>query len=225
MSDVRSRLMEEMLEIGRRLYQKGLIVATEGNFAVRLDEERLLATPSGLCKGYLHPDDLVEIDGEGRPLGGHRQVSTEIALHLEVFRQRPDVQASLHAHPPCCIALTLLGRSLDRAILAENVVMLGKVPLARYATPGTPAVAHSIKPFIQKTDCLLLERHGSLTVGQSLTEAFYKLETMEHAAWSYLQALRIGEVRELAREEIVVLQQMRKAVYGLKNPIIPFVDT
>ncbi|RMG63205.1 MAG: class II aldolase/adducin family protein [Calditrichaeota bacterium] len=224
MAERREQLVAEMIAIGRRLYARGLIVATEGNFAVRLSEDRLLATASGVCKGELQPEDLVEVDLAGQPRGGHRRVSTEIALHLEVFRQRPDVQASLHAHPPHCIALTLLGRSLDRAVLAENVVLLGKVPLARYATPGTPAIADSIRPFIRQTDCILLERHGSLSVGQSLTEAFYKLETMEHTAMSYLHALQIGEVRELAREEIVLLQKMRRAVYGLTTPFIPFVE-
>ncbi|RMI09121.1 MAG: class II aldolase/adducin family protein, partial [Calditrichaeota bacterium] len=173
-------LREEMVALGRKLYQRDLICATEGNFSVRVDDYRVLATPSGLCKGELRLTDLVLIDLQGNHLEGPDwKVSSEILMHLEVYRQRPDVRAVVHAHPPYCIALMLAGKGLDRPILAENVILLGKVPIAPYAQPSTPQVPAAIREYIHHTDCLLLDHHGSLTVGRSLQEAFYKLELME----------------------------------------------
>ncbi len=215
-------MREEMVLIGKRLYDKGMIVATEGNFSVRLDEDRILATPRGMCKGELGVEDLAIIDTRGNHLEGKRFVSTEIALHLEVYRQRKDVKAVVHAHPPNCIALMLAGKRLDKPILAENVILLGKIPVAPYACPSTEEVPASIRPFIPYTDCILLDHHGSLTVGSSLREAFYKLEMLEHSAKSYLLALQTGQVRELSRDEIEKLMELREKRYRIRWPIIPF---
>lgn len=215
-------LTREMISIGKKLYDRQLIVATEGNFTCRIDEHRILATPSGLCKGELGTDDLVLINSEGKHLSGKHRVSTEIALHLEVFRQRPDVRACIHAHPTNCIALMLAGKKLDKPLLRESVLLLGKVPTAAYARPSTSQVPESIRPHIQKTDCLLLDHHGSLTVGKSLNEAFQKLEVMEHTAECYITALNIGEVTELSRDEVTALMELREKTYRLSHPIIPF---
>ncbi len=215
-------LTKEMISIGKRLYKNHLIVATEGNFSVRIDEWRILATPRGLCKGELSSDDLVLININGKHLSGKRQVSTEIALHLEVYRQRKDVKACIHAHPPNCISLMLAGKELDKPLLPECVVLLGKIPTVPYARPSTQQVAESIKPFIQQTDCLLLDRHGSLTVGTTLNEAYRKLELMEHTAKIYLSALALGNVRELSKSEVDALMDLRRNTYRLNYPIIPF---
>lgn len=215
-------LRQEMLSIGKKLYQKDFIAATEGNFSVRLDDERILATASGLCKGEMNADDLVIIDVQGNHLQGWRRASSEILLHLEAYRQRREIQAVIHAHPPYCIALMLAGKGLDRPILAENVILLGKIPIAPYARPSTQKVGESIRPYIIQTDCILLDFHGSLTVGDSLQQAFYKLEMMEHSAKSYLAALQLGEVRELDRDEVKALTEMREKIYGIRWPIIPF---
>ncbi|MFW9817724.1 MAG: class II aldolase/adducin family protein [Candidatus Thorarchaeota archaeon] len=217
-------LRQEMLTTGKKLYQKDFIAATEGNFSMRLDENRILATPSGICKGEMNPEDLVIIDIQGNHLQGKRRASSEILLHLEAYRQRPDITAVIHAHPPYCIALMLAGKGLDRPILAENVILLGKIPIAPYARPSTQKVAESIRPYIAQTDCILLDYHGSLTAGNSLQEAFYKLEMMEHSAKSYLAALQIGEARELDRDEVKALTEMREKIYGIRWPIIPFKD-
>ncbi len=216
------QLREEFVHIGRRLYEKDLIAATEGNFSARLDEERLLATPSGLCKGDLRESDLVIIDRMGNHLAGERRVSSEILLHLEVYRQRPDARAVLHAHPPTCIALMLAGRGLDQPILAENVILMGRVPIAPYARPSTAQVGESIRPFVRQTDFLLLDRHGSLTIGASLTEAFHKLEMMEATARVYHSALQMGDVKRMPEEEIAELNRLRTSRYGIRWPVIPF---
>jgi len=215
-------LTQEMICIGKKLYDRQLIAATEGNFSYRIDDYRILATPSGLCKGELKTDDLVLINSHGKHLSGKHNVSTEIALHLEVFRQRPDVKACIHAHPTNCIALMLAGKKLDKPLLRESVLLLGKVPTTPYARPSTSQVPESIRPYIQKTDCILLDHHGSLTVGRSLKEAYHKLEVMEHTAESYITALNMGEVAELGRDEVAALMALREKTYYLNHPIIPF---
>jgi L-fuculose-phosphate aldolase len=215
-------LAKEMVAVGRRLYERGLIVATEGNYSMRIDNYRLFATPKGFSKGELSVDDIVSIDMNGNRLTGKHDVSSEIALHLEVYRQRPEVQAVIHAHPPYCIALMLAGESLDKPLLAESVIMLGKVPTAKFALPSTIEVPQSILPYIRRTDCILLDCHGSLTVGNSLKEALDKLELMEHTAKSYLAALRIGPVKELPKEKIEALMELREKRYKINWPIIPF---
>lgn len=215
-------LRREMVALGRSLYAGGLIVAGEGNFSVRLDERRLLVTPSGLCKGELSESDLVMIDVEGRLRSGRRGPSSEVLLHLEVYRRRPDVQAVVHAHPPHCIALMLAGKGLDLPLLAENVILLGKVPTADFALPGTGAVPDSIRPWIEGTNCILLDRHGSLSVGESLREARFLLETMEQTAKTYLLALRAGNVAPLPMAMVRELERLRREAYGLTAPVIPF---
>ncbi len=216
------QLRKTFIKYGLKLYEQGLIAATEGNFSVRLDENRILATPSGLCKGDMQEDDLVIIDSQGNHLHGERRVSSEILMHLEVYRHRPDAQAVVHAHPPICIALMLAGKGLDQPVLAENVILMGKVPIAPYARPSTPEVPASIRALIQLTDFLLLDRHGSLTIGASLQEAFYKLEMMEHTAQSYLAALQIGQVQALPAAEIKALNELRVSRYQVSWRIIPF---
>ena len=218
------QLKQEMIRVGQKLYDRQLLVATEGNLSCRLPGDRILATPSGLCKGELTSADLVIIDGRGNHLEGERRVSSEILMHLEVYRLRPDVQAVVHAHPPICIALMLAGKNLDRPILAENILLMGKVPVAEYARPSTPAVAESIRPWVPRTDFVLLDRHGSLTMGETLAEAFFRLETMEHTARSYAQALQLGDVREFERAEIEALMDLREKRYKLKGRVIPFID-
>jgi len=216
-------LRTEMVQLGKKLYGRELLVATEGNFSVRLDDERLLATPSGLCKGDMTEEDLVIIDLRGNHLTGERRVSSEIKMHLEVYRQRRDVQAVIHAHPPMCIAMMLAGKALDRPILAEVVLILGKVPIAPYATPSTNEIPESIMPLIPQTDCILLDHHGSLTAGRSLSEACYKLELLEQTAKTYLTALQVSDtVRELPPEKVAELMQLRESRYGITWPIIPF---
>ena len=214
--------VQEVIEIGRRMYRAGYIVGTEGNISVRLSTDAILITASGRRKGELQPEDVVLVDATGQLRSGEGRVSTEVALHLEVYRQRADVQAVIHAHPPYCIALMLSGRTLDVPILPESVILLGKVPCAAYARPSTPQVPDAIHSLIRQTDLILLDRHGSLTVGQSLQEAFVKLEVLEHTAKVYWMALQIGKVTPLPPEEVKALMEMRQTTYGINWPIIAF---
>ncbi len=215
-------LPEEFVEIGRRMYQKNFIIGTEGNLSCRLTEGRLLATVSGVCKWELREEDVVIIDEQGNVLEGKGKPSTEIKMHLEVYRQRPDVQAIVHAHPPYVIALSLVGFRWEVAYMPESALMLGAVPVAPYARPSTHQVPESIREPIRHSDVVVLERHGSLTVGKTLKEAYFKLETLEHTARIIWLAYQLGHPKPLPPEEIGELMKLRKSVYGLTYPIVPF---
>ncbi len=219
---MKHHLAQAVLQVGRLMYERQYIVATEGNISVRLNDDHILATPSGLCKGLLDESDLVVIDTSGRVVRGHRRVSSEIKMHLAVYAERPDVRAVVHAHPPYAVACMLAGISFDHPVLAEQVVFMGRVPVAPYARPSTEAVPESICPFIRQTDFVLLDHHGSLTVGTTVWDAYYKLEMLENAARMYYLASRQGPVRELPPEEVPELLKLREEVYRVQGRIIPF---
>jgi L-fuculose-phosphate aldolase len=170
-----------LVEVGRRLERKGLIVALDGNLSVRLDDDVLLVTPSGVPKGEMTPDDLVRTDLAGQPLGPG-QPSSEIGMHLGVYAQRPDVRAVIHAHPPTAIAHTVAGVSLAEPLMPEAWVELGPVPTVALAQPGTDAMREQVETPIRTHDVLMLERHGSLTVGPDLRVAMSRLEFLEQSA-------------------------------------------
>ena len=199
MSDERA-LRAQMVEVGRRLWLRGLIAGAEGNFSARLDGQRLLCTPSGLNKGFLRDEDLVVTDLCGvqlfaaAPAGGEagqpdavRAPSTELLLHLACYQERSDCLAVVHAHPPHAVALTLAGEALVPC-LPEAVTALGPVPTAPYATPGGAQVAEAVRPFLRDAACVLLERHGALAISfaadarTALTDACDKLEMLEAVA-------------------------------------------
>ncbi len=214
-------LAKDMIETGKKLYRQGYIVATEGNISCRLGTGNILSTRSGVCKGELTGRDLVEIDPAGKPVSTGKP-STEIKMHLAVYRLRPEINAVIHAHSPYAVSLTLAGISLARAYTPESVLLLGAVPVASYARPSTGAVPDSIAGYIKKTDIILLERHGSLTAGKNLQEAFHKLEILECTARTVWLAHQLGPVLPLPDEEVQGLLSLRQTVYGLDYPIMPF---
>ncbi len=201
------RLREEIVAIGKRMWEKGFLAAADGNISVRLGPERILITPSGLGKGFLAADQLLRIDLDGRVLASNHPgtrgltPSSETMMHLEAYRQRPDVQAVIHAHPPLSIALTVAGLPLDADVLPEVIYSVGVIPTAPYVTPGTPDGQHAIRALVQKHDAILLDHHGTLTVGATLTEAYMRLERVEHSAAILLAARQVGELKRLPREE------------------------
>ena len=213
-------LREEIVRVCRLLWEKDLIAATDGNASVRLGKDRLLVTPSGLSKGFLSTSDVVVTDMEGKPVrsfydGAKRMATSEIALHLEVYRQRPDVRAVLHAHPPVATAFTIAGISLAQCVLPEVVVNLGSIPTTAYATPSTAAGAEVIRDLIRDHDALILDRHGTVTVGPTLFDAYMKLEKVEHLARITLAARQLGRVGLLPQEEVRKLVEMRRQKLGL----------
>ncbi len=211
------RLKEDICEVGRRMYQNGYIAAMEGNISLRLSENELMGTPAGACKGYLTPEMISTCDMEGNTLSGPR-ISTEIQMHISVYKARPDVQAVVHAHPPKCTGFAVAGVPLDRAVLAEVVVTLGCVPLADYGTPSTQELADSVDRLIRTSDGLLLSNHGALTVGKEVYDAYFKLEVIEHFAEISLISRQLGGERLLPRKEVSRLLDLRQKVYNLEGP-------
>jgi L-fuculose-phosphate aldolase len=171
----------EVCITGRWMYERGFIVATEGNLSVRLDDRHILTTPTCMNKGMLAPEDLVVTDLNGRQVSGTRKVSSELAMHLLFYRMRPGVNAICHAHPPTATGFAVAGCGLDRALLPE-LIAVGQIPLVLYATPGTPELSAAIEPFIPHYDALLLANHGAVTSGRDLLSAFFRMETIEHCA-------------------------------------------
>lgn len=188
------------METGRRLYERGYIAGGDGNLSVRLGARTVLTTPTGAHKGHLRPHELVKTDLGGRTLGRGRP-SSELQLHLLVYDLRPDVGAAIHAHPVHAVALSLVGASLDDWILPETVLTLGSVPTATYATPGTEELPASVRPALARSNAMILARHGSLTLGATLHEAFCRLENLEHTARIVAAARAIGPVQSLPPEQ------------------------
>ncbi len=202
-------LRAALVEVGRRLYAKGLVAGHEGNLSAR-DGERLLVTPRGTCKGFLAPEQLVATDLEGRARDGVRP-SSEILMHAAVYRARPDVRAVVHAHPPVATAFAVAGSALDRPVLAEAVVTLGKVPLVPFDTPATADLARAVEQAILSAQALLLANHGALSVGETLWRAWERMETLEQCARITLAARLLGQAHELAPEAVAGLEALRTA--------------
>jgi len=183
-----TQLRAELIQVCRRLLQKGLIAASDGNVSCRAGEGQLLITPSGKPKGELDPSDLILVDLEGKVLAGGGRPSSEMRMHLLVYKNRAEVQAIVHAHPPMLTAFTLAGIPFMAETLPEVWLSIGPVPTAPYATPSTQEVPDAIAPFIEQHQAILMERHGSLTLGKNLKEAYLRLEKLEHAAHTLFYA-------------------------------------
>jgi L-fuculose-phosphate aldolase len=179
-------LRNELIRVNSILTERGLIRSSDGNISVRLEDALLLITPSGVYKGGMSPDDLIVIDMDGKVHQARTGLrpTTETLMHLEVYRQRPDINAVIHAHPPFSTALTIAGKPFPVEYIPEVLVGLGDIPTAAYATPGTQGLADSIHELIRSHDCILLSHHGSLNAGGNLEEALIALERMEHAAYT-----------------------------------------
>src|SRR6186997_3419905 len=212
-----AQLRADIVEVGRRLYARGYTASNDGNISVRLGPERLLMTPTSVCKGFMTVDMMVITDLDGKKLEGERNPSSEMQMHLEVYRRRPDVNAVVHAHPPLATGFAVAGIPLDRAVLAEVVCTLGSVPIAEYATPSTKELPAAVGKYIKAHDGMLLANHGALTVGTDLFAAYYKMETIEHFAKISLVARLLGNENLIAREEVERLQELR-GTYGIKAP-------
>jgi len=207
---------EEIVRVCRLLYEKGYVTATDGNVSVRLSKSRILSTPSGFSKGFLAPEQLVVTDLEGRKIPAHEPASrdleptSELLMHLEAYRQRPDIGAVIHAHPPICVALSIAGISLARCLLPEVVVTLGLIPTAEYATPSSAEGPGAIRDLIAKHDALIIQRHGTLTVGKDPFDAYLKLEKVEHLAHVTLILRQLGRETPLSPAEVAKLLRMRR---------------
>lgn len=171
-----------ILEIGRRMFARQYVAANDGNISVRTAPDRIWVTPTGVSKGYMTEDMLLCVDLEGRVLEGTAAPSSEMKMHLRVYRENPEVGGVVHAHPPAATSFAIARVPMDMALLTETVFNLGVVPVAPYATPGTQEVPESIAPFCRTHNAVLLANHGALTWGRSAMEAYYRMESLEGSA-------------------------------------------
>lgn len=192
-------LREEFVRIGQLMHAKGYVTATDGNISARLDADRFLVTPSGLSKGFMTPDQMVVIDWQAKLADSSRygaardlKPSSEILLHLEAYRQRPEIKAVVHAHPPVAVALSIAGIAIAPCVLPEVIVTLGAIPTTEYATPASPEGATVVRDLIRNHDAIMLQRHGSVTVGGTPFDAYLKLEKLEHAADITFKLIQLG---------------------------------
>ena len=206
---------DDIVQIGRLAFEKGWVAANDGNISIRLDEERILATPTGMCKGMMQPDDLIVLDRQGRKISGRREKTTEIHMHLTIYDLRPDVCAVVHAHPPVATGFATAGRSLNLALLPEVIIAFGCVPLAAYGLPGTQELTEPMRPLIPKHDALLMANHGAVCYGEDVFQAYFRMETVEHSARIQLVAELLGGPNLLPRNEVDKLLDSRTR-YGVK---------
>ncbi len=197
----------EIVAACRRIYERGWLASTDGNVSVRLDETRILTTPTGIHKGFrMTEQDLIVVDRAGRKLAGSGKPSSELRMHLAAYDRRAEVRAVVHAHPTNCIAFSLAGISLAENLLPETVFTLGSIPTTAYTTPTTEEVPAEVSKWLGEFDALVLDRHGSLTVGRDLWEAYDRLERMEHVAEITFRARMLGPVKPLSQEQVARLQ-------------------
>jgi L-fuculose-phosphate aldolase len=208
---------EEIVRYGRTLHEKGFVAAMDGNLSVRLKQDRILVTPTGLSKGSMRPADLVIVDLEGKQVAGRRHVTSEIGMHLMIYRTRPDVKAIVHAHPPTATGFAAAGIALTEPLVCEVVMGLGCIPLARYGTPGTAELAQSLEPYVPKYDAILMSNHGVVAYGDTLEHAYMKMETVEHFAQISLVTHMLGRQQPLQEREIEKLLLARTKYFGAKN--------
>jgi L-fuculose-phosphate aldolase len=211
------QIRADIVEAGRRLWERGFVASNDGNISVRLDERRLITTPKSVSKGFMTTDMMVITDLEGKKISGERDPSSEIKMHLQVYRDRPDARAVVHAHPPIATGFAVAGIPLDRAVLAEVVTTLGSIPIAEYATPSTDELPAACSKYLKAHDGLLLANHGALAIGPDLFTAYFRMETIEHFAKISLVARMLGRENLITRQEVDRLQGLR-GMYGIKSP-------
>lgn len=210
------KLKDLMCDIGRRIWLKGFCAGNEGNHSYRIGENRILCTPTGISKGNLKPDDLCVVDIEGKQISGSRKRTSEIRLHLAVYKERPDVKAVIHSHPPHATAFAVAGVDLPTCVHPEAEIFLGTVKTAKYVTPGDKRLGESITPFIKDSNTILLGNHGVICYDADLEQAYYKLEIVDAYARILLLAKQVGNIRPLAADEMKELLELKGRI-GLSD--------
>jgi L-fuculose-phosphate aldolase len=203
-------IKKDICEVGHKLYAKGFVAANDGNISVKINDHEFYCTPTGVSKGSLTPDMIIKVDENGNKLEGKLNPSSEIKMHMRVYRDRPDVNAVVHAHPPVATAFTVADINLDQYILPEAVLTIGEVPTCDYGTPSTMEIPDSLEPYIQDHDAFLLRNHGALTVGCDLTKAMFVMEEVEFNAIICKHAMELGAVHEIPNEQLKKLMELRK---------------
>ena len=195
---------QQICEVGRRIYMNGFVAANDGNISVRINEEEVLCTPTGVSKGFMTPDMICKVDMDGNILeaSNNYKPSSEIKMHLRIYKERQDVNSVVHAHPPYGTSYAITGIPLNKAIMPEAVIALGCVPIAEYGTPSTEEIPDAVSKYLDNYDAVLLENHGALTYGADLMTAYFKMESLEFYAKLTFLSTQIGEPKVLNEEQI-----------------------
>lgn len=210
---IKNKLTDDFISVCRRLYEKGFVSATDGNVSVRLETGTFLTTCTGVNKGMVAEEDIIEVNLNGEVVSGNYAPSTELAMHLFIYIQRSDVNAVVHAHPPYATGFATARQPLTGCVFPEVIVGLGAIPLAEYATPSTLEVVKAIEPFVQQADAILLANHGVVTYGKDLFDAYYKMEKVEHAAHITFVARMLGGENLLSQQDVEKLKSISKESY------------
>ncbi len=213
-------LKQLIVDIGKRIWTRGYVAANDGNITVKLNDNEILTTPTGVSKGFMTTDMIIKVDMTGKVLSGSsaHKPSSEVKMHLEVYKERPDIGSVVHAHPPYCTSFAVAGIPLNKCVLPEAIIVIGAVPIAKYGLPSTMEIPDSIRPHIQTSDAILLENHGALTLGSDLVNAYHKMETLEHTANIVWKAMQLGNLNVLPENERDRLLALRDN-YNLKGRV------
>lgn len=218
-SGINDRKLKELIcEIGRRVYNKGFAAANDGNISIRVGENEVLCSPTLICKGFMTPDDICAVDMQGNQIAGKRKRTSEILLHLEIMRNRPDVKAVVHCHPPHATAFAVAREPIPQCILPEVEVFMGEVPLAPYETPGGSKFAETVTPFLgHGTNTIILSNHGTVSFGPDLETAYWKTEIIDAYCRILLLAKQLGRVTYLSEQHSTELLDLKKKL-GFDDP-------
>jgi L-fuculose-phosphate aldolase len=210
-----SELKKLIIDIGKRLWTRGFVAANDGNITVRIGENEILTTPTGVSKGFMTQDMIIKMTMDSKVISPKNQYrpSSEVKMHIQVYRERDDIKSVIHAHPPFCTSFSVAGVPIDSAVLPEAIMALGTVPIAPYGTPSTSEIPDSIIPFVQKSDAILLANHGALTLGIDLTTAYHRMETLEHTAHILYLAIGLGNVNKIPKEQVNKLMKIREKMH------------
>lgn len=207
-------IRQQICEIGKRIYMNGFVAANDGNITVRLNDEEIITTPTGVSKGFMTPEMMIKVDINGNVLSKEStyRPSSELKMHIRVYKERQDVKSVVHAHPPYATSFAIVGKPLTKPIMPEAVITLGWVPIAEYGTPSTEEIPDAISKYLQNYDALMLENHGALTYGSDLINAYYKMESLEfYAKLTFISTL-LGGPRELSEGQVNRLYEIRKTL-------------
>ncbi len=209
---------KQICEIGRRMYEAGFVAANDGNISVRVGEGRFLCTPTGVSKGFLSPEMICAVDSGGRQTGGQRKITTEVRMHLVIYREMPEINAVAHAHPPHATAFAVAGVDVPSCVLPEVELFLGQVPIAEYETPGTQEVAETLLPHLRnKANTIILANHGAIACDTNLERAYFHLETLDMYCRILLLSKQVGNIRQLSEPRVRELLDIKKSL-GIGDP-------
>lgn len=204
------KLKEQICEIGRRIYAKGFAAANDGNITIRVGANEVLCTPTMVSKGFLKPEDICKVDMEGKQISGTRRRTSEVLLHLAIYKERPDVKACVHCHPPYATAFAVAHEPIPKCVLPEVEVFLGEVPIAEYETPGTTKFAETIVPYVKDCNTIILANHGTVTFGPDLEKAYWNSEIIDAYCKILLLARQLGRVNYFSEQQTKELLDLKK---------------